>query len=298
MPATRLDAWDGCGSDAWVLRCREDGERLKIASATCKDRFCVPCADTRSARIGNRIRAKIAGEAISFLTLTLADTGQPLELLLDKLVKSFRRLRGWNRWKQTVAGGVAFVEIKWSEAKQRWHPHVHAIMEAGYLPQAEISAEWKRITATSFIVHIKRPPSSESVIRYVTKYGSKPLDQSFVNNPERLGEAIRALKGRHLCMAFGAWRGWVLLEDDEHAEWSKIDRLSNLLERERRGDPEAISIMEELRCCTKREIRLPDRERSPPAINDPSCQIVSAVQRSALNAAAVLRSSIGCRSVV
>lgn len=292
----RLEAWDGCGMNAWVLRSRDDDGALKIAGSSCKDRFCVPCADSRSSRIGNRIRAKIPPEGISFLTLTLADTEKPLRILLDKLLASFRRLRQWQKWKDAVAGGVAFVEIKWSNAKTRWHPHLHVVMEADYLPQDQISARWRRVTHGSFIVDIRRPKNAETVIRYICKYGSKPLDQSFVANPDRLDEAIQALKGRHLCMAFGAWRGWALVESDDTDEWIKIDSLSNLLDRERRGDPEAINIMEQLRCATKRPIPIPTRERSPPPLDDWQSRILSDARASALNAAAVLRSSLGCQS--
>lgn len=262
---SRLAAWDACGADAWVLQSVESPERLKIASCTCHDRFCIPCADDRSARIGRRVRDKIGSERISFLTLTLADDDLDLRRLLDKLMRSFRRLRQWPLWKREVDGGVAFIEIKWSDAKQRWHPHIHAILEAGYMPQASIADRWREITATSFIVHIKRPRDSETVVRYLTRYGSKPLDQSFVDDPRRLDEALAALKGRHLCFAFAEWRGWCLTDDDEHERWAPIDTLIHLLARAKRGDPEAIHIMERLECMTPLETTIAPHPRPPPA---------------------------------
>ncbi len=262
---SRIAAWDGCGSDAWVLRAEKPPHRLKIVSGNCHDRFCVPCANDRSARLGRRIREKVPACGISFLTVTLVDSDVPLTELIDKLVKSFRRLRAWKRWKERVAGGVAFIEIKWNAKLARWHPHLHAIMETAFIPKAEISDEWRRITGTSFIVDIKRPPSAESIIRYVTKYGSKALDQSFVSDPERLDEAIEALKGRHLCSVFGTWRGWALTDDDEAEEWQPVDTLVHLLARERRGDDEAHAIMEQLRCGKNRPKNSATKSRSPPS---------------------------------
>ena len=264
---SRLDHWDGCGSDAWVLRDPENAKRLRIASATCKDRFCVPCADTRSAKIGRRIRDKVAASQITFLTLTLADSQLSLAEGLDKLIGSFRSLRQWPLWKATVAGGVAFIEIKWNEAKRRWHPHFHVIMSADYLPQKALADRWHAITGTSFIVHIKRPKNTETVIRYVTKYGSKPLDQSFVTDTDRLDEAIAALKGRHLATAFGSWRGWCLTDDDEHEKWLPVDTLSSLIRREARGDPEAIKIMEQLRCTIPMATTAEPEARAPPQLS-------------------------------
>lgn len=261
---SRLDAWDGCGRDAWVLRSCEPPHRLKIASGNCHDRFCVPCADDRSGRLGRRIRDKVPAAGITFLTLTLADAEPSLSELIDKLIKSFRRLRSWSLWKDRVDGGVSFIEIKWNAEKRRWHPHIHAIMEATYIPHGSVSAEWKRITGTSFIVHIKRPPSAETVIRYVTKYGSKPLDMSFVNDPDRLDEAIASLKGRHLCTAFGSWRGWLLTDDDGAEQWEPIDTLVHLIRRERRGDGEAHAIMEQLRCMKTPSTSKTTKSRAPP----------------------------------
>ena len=291
VPQTRLDHWDGCGADAWVLRDPENPERLRIASSTCKDRFCVPCADTRSARIGRRIRDKIATSAISFLTLTLADNDQDLSGLIDKLLRSFRSLRQWDRWRTAVAGGVAFIEVKWNAEKKRWHPHLHAIMSADYLPQAAIAERWRAITKTSYIVWITRPPNTETVIRYVTKYGSKPLDHAFVSDPDRLDEAIAALKGRHLAAVFGDWRGWALLDDDEHETWETVDSLSNLLRRAERGDPAALKIMERLRCTTPMATTATTDSRAPPDPPPAERRFTRNYQLSASYAASILPSS-------
>ncbi|MCK5439378.1 MAG: protein rep, partial [Gemmatimonadetes bacterium] len=262
-------------------------------SSTCRDRFCVPCSDTRSAHLANRIRARVPPGGISFLTLTLADPDDDLTTLLDKLLKYFRRLRAWSVWKRRVTGGVAFIEIKWNEAKQRWHPHIHAIMESAFIPQAEISDRWKAITTTSFIVHIKRPKNAETVIRYVTKYGSKPLDQSFVANENRLDMAIEALKGRHLCTVFGEWRGWALHDDEDRGEWQPIAPLWQLVDRERRGDPDATAIMEQLRCNTKMELTPPTLARAPPVQPLQVPEYLQQLRHSASIAATALRTGLG-----
>lgn len=248
--------------------------------------------------IGRRIRDKIDGRQISFLTLTLADDDLDLTSLIDKLVRWFRSLRQWPLWKRCVAGGVAFIEIKWNEAKQRWHPHFHVIMSAGYLPQKAIAERWHAITGSSFIVHIKRPKNSETVIRYVTKYGSKPLDQSFVANPDRLDQAIAALKGRHLATAFGDWRGWCLTDDDEHEKWLPVDTLSNLLRRAARGDPEAITIMEKLGCTIPMETTNETTARAPPQPL-PATTVCQVNNRAfARDVVMSLRSTLGNRSKV
>ena len=214
--------------------------------------------------MGRRIRDKVPAHGISFLTLTLADNDVGLSELIDKLLSSFRKLRQWRFWKSRVVGGVAFLEIKWNDAKQRWHPHLHAIMDSAYIEHQMLSDRWLKITETSFIIHIKRPKNAETVIRYVTKYGSKALDHSFVNDDARLDEAIAALKGRHLCTAFGDWRGWCLTDDDEHQAWEPIDTLSRLIARAASGDHGAAAILEKLRCMIPMATTNDPQNKSPP----------------------------------
>lgn len=289
VPSSRLDQWDACGSGAWVLRDPDNPARYRIAASKCKDRFCVPCADDRSAKIGRRIRDKIDGRAISFLTLTLRDSGIPLTDLINKLLTSFRKLRQSARWKETVAGGVAFIEIKWNADKRRWHPHLHAIMQAGYLPKEWISERWRSITAGSFIVDIKRPRCTDDVIRYVTRYGSKPLNHSFVADPARLDEAIAALSGRHFAIVFGAWRGWCLIDDDEHEQWQRVDTLDSIIRRSSRGDPDAIAIMEALQCTIPRMTTTTTEERAPPRLVAPMSSCLRNALATACDAVAACR---------
>lgn len=283
---SRLEAWDGCGRNAVVLRDPKTPGAYRIACTTCKDRFCVPCADSRSHRIGRRLRAHVDDNAISFLTLTLRDSDVPLTELLDKILRSFRRLRQWSIWKRDVAGGVAFLELKFNADKQRWHPHLHVIMEAGYIPQSALADRWLEITKTSFHVDIRRATTADEAIRYVTKYGSKPLNQSFVADDDRLDEAIDALKGRHLAIVFASWRGWCLSDDDEYEKWPVVASLSALIARGRRGDPDALTILEFLQCttlieCTNttdaRASPIPPANDSRTCLNDPSgvCDVVS-----------------------
>ena len=286
VAASRLDAWDGCGQDAWVLRSPEPPETFKIVSAKCKDRFCVPCSADRSARLSRRLRDRIGDMTVSFLTLTLADNDQPLSGLLDKLIASFRRLRSTKLWQRDVRGGVAFIELKWSAAKQRWHPHIHIIMDAEHIPQRWLSDRWLAITHTSFKVDIRRANDNEHAIRYITKYGAKPLHDGFVQDPERLLEAIATLKGRHLCTVFGDWRDWRLSDDDEHEQWERVDSLRSILRREERGDPEATRIMETLRCTTRTSTTNPANPRGPPSQVLPPVQFRVANPPSVWSAAA------------
>jgi len=194
--------------------------------------------------------AVIGRTPCSFITLTLCGKGEPLADLIDRLYKHFRTLRLHPTWDEKVRGGAAFLEVKWSDKAQRWHPHLHIIADADYIPKGELSTVWRTITHDSFIVDIQRVKNPEITGRYVTKYASKPLNTSFANSPALLDEAIKALKGRRLCLTFGTWYGTPLTtaEDDELDLADKNDfhclyPLEDLLRRATNGERDALNVV-------------------------------------------------------
>ncbi len=192
--------------------------------------------------------AMIGTQPVSFITLTLSGKNKGLHELIDKLYRSFKALRNHPTWSEKVEGGAAFLEIKYNDKSQRWHPHLHIIAKASYIDQGELSEAWRTITKDSFIVDIRRVRNPEITGRYVTKYASKPLNSSFSNTPALLDESILALKGRRLCMCFGTWFGTPLdlAEDAELADdlidaggWTCISTLEHMCERAAAHDEEA-----------------------------------------------------------
>jgi hypothetical protein len=49
-PPKRVERFDACGSNAWVIRDANDPEHYAVASDHCRDRFCQACATERSNR--------------------------------------------------------------------------------------------------------------------------------------------------------------------------------------------------------------------------------------------------------
>jgi hypothetical protein len=153
-------------------------------------------------------------------------------------------------WAESVTGGAAFLEVKWSDKAQRWHPHLHIIAEAKFMDQGMLSTTWRTISHDSFIVDIRRVKNAEVTGHYVTKYASKPLNTSFAHTPALLDEALKSLKGRRLCLTFGTWYGTPLtdaedgeLELDDRNHYHSFSPLEDLLLRARSGEREAIQII-------------------------------------------------------
>jgi len=241
--ASTLSEFSLCGSHAYVLRSREDPNTMRLAGSSCHNRFCTPCANERARTVALNVADYLANGGCRFLTLTLQSTTEPLVDLLAKLTKSFAALRRTLLWKQRVTGGVGFIEVKWNADKSRWHPHLHCLLQGRYLPQKEVSASWQAITNGSFIVDIQAVKSNRHAIRYVTKYVSKPLNASFLDDDDRLDEAVVALKGKRLCLTFGDWRGLLLVAHPSEDSWESLGSLDVLVSAAAAGDDEAIRIV-------------------------------------------------------
>ncbi len=242
----RTSEFRHCGLFAYVLRSVEDPEKFRVAGSCCRDRFCLPCATERSYVIAGNVLERIDGKEIRFLTLTIKTAAEPLTQQLNKLYSSFQALRRRAIWKKGVRGGVAFLELKWSENGQRWHPHLHCLMEGTWLDQVALKRIWKQITGDSYVLDIRRPPNNIAVTRYVSKYASKPFNNTFVNRADLLDEAVLALAGRKLAVTYGTWRGLLLTATPDEGCWEHVAPLDTIIAKAAAGNQECRLIMASL----------------------------------------------------
>lgn len=243
----RISDFLDCGRHAYVFRSVEDPEVYSLGGSTCHDRFCLPCGRERSRVIAGNVKLRTEGKPARFITLTLRSTTEPLTELLAKLTKDFGALRRSKMWRTRVTGGVGFLECKWIPASNRWHVHLHCLVQGRYVPQDELSRTWEKITGTSKIVDIRIATNDKHVTFYICKYASKPLDHSVVTEPLRLDEAIVALKGKRLCMTFASWRGYKLTEPPETGTWIQLGTLDQIITLAGEGDVDAQHALDILR---------------------------------------------------
>jgi hypothetical protein len=248
---SRRRGFGECGSYSWFEQNVASPGRFRIRYNHCHDRLCTPCANARSARICEALMAQIGGQPVSFITLTLCGKGEALSDLVDRIYKHFRALRLHPTWQDKVRGGAAFLEIKWNDKSQRWHPHLHIIADADFIPQGELSTIWRTISKDSFIVDVRRVKNADVTGHYVTKYASKPLNSSFMNTTALLDEALLALKGRRLCLCFGTWYGTaltdaedsVLDEEGDGGDWKMYVDLETVLQQAAHGSRDALNLI-------------------------------------------------------
>lgn len=153
------------------------------------------------------LRSQLPTHDLLFITLTLRPEGRSLDHLLSLLQTCFTRLRRLPVWRNNVAGGAAFLEIKRSKSVEGWNVHLHALVDSTWVPHHALRQAWCGLTGGSFIVDVRRVRDPDHVRRYVTKYVSKGFSSEVARNPEHLDEAIQALSGRRMCATFGTWRG-------------------------------------------------------------------------------------------
>lgn len=250
-PARRR-AFGECGSYSWIEQSTENAGDFRVRYNHCHDRLCTPCANARSVELTNCLLALMPKDGVKFITLTLQGHNQKLTDLIDRLYTHFRALRIHPFWAERITGGAAFLEIKWSDKAQQWHPHLHVIAIGTYIDQGFLSRVWHTITRDSFICDVRAVRDPETTGRYVTKYASKPLNTSFSNTPALLDEALSALKGRRLCLCFGDWYGTALsnAEDatldgdgDDKSRWHFFMDLETLLSNARSGLRDAVAVI-------------------------------------------------------
>lgn len=249
--SARRRSFGECGTFTTVQQSSADPTKFRISCNHCHDRLCTPCAGERARKIRDVVLAHLPQQGVSFVTLTLAGKDQGLAEKIDRLYSHFRALRAHPAWQEKVTGGVAFLEVKWSEKSQRWHPHLHLIAEAKFIDQATLSDLWRGISKDSWIVDISRVKDRNSCGSYVAKYASKPLNTSFAGVPVLLDEAVAALKGRRLVFAFGSWYGTKLscLEEEEleleepGQKWNHFGFLEDVLAAALSGQRDAQNVL-------------------------------------------------------
>jgi hypothetical protein len=97
---------------------------------------------------------------------------------------------------------VWFFQVKWISESESWHPHLHCVLDAEYLPHKTLKAIWLEITGDSSIVDIKAVRDPQKVAEYVARYAARPCKLKDLE-PEQRIEVVQALHGRRLCGKWG-----------------------------------------------------------------------------------------------
>ncbi|KKM95344.1 hypothetical protein LCGC14_1189170 [marine sediment metagenome] len=206
---TKIENFDACKRFGWFVRHVDTG-RVKIASRSCKLRWCPLCSNSKKYLLASETKEWLETvEKPKFLTLTLKHSENELVNQIDNLYKSFRKLRLMKCYKKLFKGGVWFFQIKKSDKDDLWHPHLHCVIDSKYIDWTKLWKAWLTITRSSKVVDIRSVKDPDQVAEYVARYAARPSDLAKLELPDQL-ELVEALHGRRLVGTWGTARGMSL----------------------------------------------------------------------------------------
>lgn len=261
---SRLDNFRDCGSNAYVYVSTDPPITYRLGGSSCRDRFCLPCSIDRSRCLATNVLNELKGKTTRFITLTLKQRNDHLRDILDRITTCFRKLRARSWWQAHVDGGCGFIEIKYSHKNDDWNVHLHLIVHGRYLPQSDLSRNWYSVTGDSHIVDVRFVHDNERVGRYVTKYVSKPFNNTFLNRDELLETVINSTVNRRLCLTFGDWRGIKLTESPNQRDWINLGTFHDIVTRAVLGDQQCLDAVQAICHETTPTILSAVRKARPP----------------------------------
>lgn len=183
-------------------------DRCRLVEYRCRSRLCPRCSLMRSRELTWRITELVKTfDTMKLVTLSERSTDEPLEDQVARLRSHWGKLRRTQTWKEAVNGGIVTLEITFNHSTKRWHPHLHAIVDAKYIPHRVLLATWETIVQDHASAHIKAVPSATAAARYISSYVAKSSDVSKLKCPLALVEWAEAVAGQRMAQTFGAAHG-------------------------------------------------------------------------------------------
>lgn len=202
----RARAWAirlaGCCHHASLSFSPESGETRPWLS-TCGSRLCPFCGRGRATRLARRLRVHIASmKRPKHLVLTFRSRDLPLPSQLQLLRRAFAKLRRTRVWRDAVAGGVYSIEVTRNNETGLWHPHLHTVIDAKFMPQAVIARLWGSFIGDTAFVWIRQVTDPANMAWELGKYVGKPPDTRGWPDNAIIRHA-NALHGQRMMQTFG-----------------------------------------------------------------------------------------------
>jgi len=200
-----------------VLACCSDCGQSWYILNRCRLRVCPLCSWEVSKKRADQL-AGLAGlmKYPKMITLTMPlwehDPKEGIKYLRE-CWNSLRRSKVFAR----VRGGAYQIELKPKDTG--WHIHMHAIVDAPYLPHQQIYSAWTKILGVNHAQIDIRAAKSKEQQAYVAKYASKAAD--FHSGYDVVVKWYEATKGQRLFATFGKWFNQKMEELGENGVFDK-----------------------------------------------------------------------------
>jgi len=190
-----------CGDQFKTGKC-EDCGAYPAFPTSCKHRLCPDCAARRGALLISEHESLLKELRYpKMLTLTFVSVAHLTRRYIRWARGCFTRLRHRKIF-AGCWGGIYSFEATYSKGFG-WHLHIHAVIGSKFISQADLSAEWEKITgAWDVDIRAIRGDDKWSAIQEVVKYPCKAA--TFIDNPDLVDEFLNATEGVSLAYGFGA----------------------------------------------------------------------------------------------
>lgn len=235
-----------CCSKLYLYRHQPTASYATRANS-CGYRWCPNCGPVQVYMARRRVLENLPPpqHRLSFLTLTQpAVLDRPLGECIRNIRTAFTRLRKTDLWHKYVSAGVYVLEITLNNQTGWYHVHIHAIIDARYIPDHQLQDAWSEALRTPAILNLSAVDNPLATGRYLASYMAKPLPDELYADHARLASALSALVGVPTMKTFGAWHGLHLATRDRQAaadaagpldEWQFIGDIDLLVFRARSG---------------------------------------------------------------
>jgi len=198
----KLSRLQSCRTNAWFIRHNVSGE-VRIASNSCKLRWCPLCAQARQNYIASEVSQWFRKvDYPKLLTLTLRHTSSPLADQVNFLYHSFQKLRKRKFVSKRLRGGVWFFQVKKSKDGSAWHPHIHVLIDSDFIAQKKLCQAWAEITKGSTIIDIRAVMDTDKAVQHNARYCATPATLVDLLPWERM-ELYETFAKRRLVGCFG-----------------------------------------------------------------------------------------------
>lgn len=228
---TKSDALRDCRCFSWFLRDAETGI-VRISSNHCRLRWCPLCGAAKAAQVSAAIQQWLQDVPTPrMLTLTLKHSNAPLADQIDSIYTFFQSFRRRKWLKEAISGGIWFFQVHRVGGSGAWHPHIHILLDSGYLPKARLSDDWRDTTHGSYIVDIKRITDNKASCDYVARYVARPAKLADLDLSSAQ-ELLQALHGRRLAGSWGSAHGVCLSGKSQKPDgnWQRLGTWRTLSE--------------------------------------------------------------------
>lgn len=180
------------------LHCHECGQDWEVPG-NCGKRSCFICRRIQFKRLLSRYGDWVLGKSgLKLLTLTRANRPYlSIDWIRETrsvMAKIFRRVA----FKDKIRGGLYAIEA--TNKGNGWNLHVHAILEADFILQSDLSMVLGEVTGDSNVCDIREIYNSKGAVQYVLK--------DLYKTPQVFGseeDYNEAFKGMRFLSTFGTW---------------------------------------------------------------------------------------------